>query len=152
KEQEKKEAEKKPTEKKEPEKKPEAEAVPSDEPMEIAGGLPSPLELVRGLREQGMSDLALELLKDLEARPNLPAADRAALPLERAKCQLEAAGEEADEAARSGLIAEAKQGFEAFLKGNAGHPRAAEASISLARLVSLEAKAQLLRSRRAESK
>jgi hypothetical protein len=149
---EKKAPEKKPPEKKEAEKKPEAEAVPPDEPEVIAAGLPSPLELVRGLREHGLSDLALEYLKDLEARPNLPAADRAALPLERAKCQLEAADEEADEAARGGLIAEAKQGFEAFLKGNAGHPRAAEASIALARLVSLEAKTQLMRSRRAEDR
>jgi hypothetical protein len=147
---EKKPADKKEPEKKEPEKKAEAEAMPPDEPVEIATGLPSPLELVRGLREQGMSDLALEYLKDLEARANLPATDRAALPMERAKCQLEAADEEADETVRSGLIAEAKQGFEAFLKGNASHPRAAEASIALARLVSLEAKAQLLRARRAE--
>lgn len=136
-----------------PEKKPETpEPVPPDEPVVLTAGLPSPLELVRGLREQGMSDLALEYLKDLEARPNLPAADKAALPLERAKCQLEAADEESDESARAGLIAEAKQGFDAFLKANASHPRAAEASVSLARLVSMEARSQLMKSRRAENK
>jgi hypothetical protein len=108
---------------------------------------PSPLELVRGLREQGMSDLALELLTDLEGK-NLPPEQKAAIPLERAKAQLEAADEEPDEGARSAMIAEAKEGFTAFLRASGDHPRAPEASLALARLISIEAKAQLARAKR----
>src|SRR5205823_3942431 len=55
-----------PEKKPEPEKKAEPEPTPPEEPEVVAPGLPSPLELVRGLREQGMSDLAMELIKDLE--------------------------------------------------------------------------------------
>ena len=108
---------------------------------------PSPLDLVRGLREQGMTDLALEFLADLEKK-NLPPDQRAAIPLERAKAQLDAADEEPDEGARAAMVAEAKEGFTAFLRASGDHPRAPEASLALARLISIEAKAQLARAKR----
>lgn len=109
---------------------------------------PSPLELVRGLREQGLADLALELLADLDKKPGLPPDQKAAIPLERAKTLLDAADEEPDEGARAGMVAEAKEGFTAFLRATPNHPRAPEASLALARLISLEAKAQLARAKR----
>lgn len=111
----------------------------------------SPLDLVKGLRDQGMSDLALEYLKDLETSPALPAAAKAMIPLEKAKCQLEAAEDEPDEAARGSLVAEATIGFREFLSRNPKHPRAAEAAIALARLKSIEAKTQLIRANRIDT-
>jgi hypothetical protein len=107
---------------------------------------PSPLDLAQGLREAGMPDLALEYLREVEGK--LSAADKAVVPLERAKCLLEAAEEEPDEGTRTSMVNEAKDGFNAFLNANSKHPRASEASLALARLTSIEAKAQLNRARR----
>lgn len=110
----------------------------------------SPLDLVRGLREQGMPDLALEYLKEIEAKPLAPD-ERALLPLERAKCLLEAGDAESDEAARAALLAEAREALQAFRTASPNHPRAIEASLALARSASLEAKATLARARRIDS-
>lgn len=107
----------------------------------------TPFDLVRGLREQGMADLALEYLRDLEKKALTPAL-KAELPLEKAKCQLEAADEEADEGTRLSLIGEAKDLLNAFLKASPNHPRSAEARLALARLFSLDAKTQLAKARR----
>lgn len=116
---------------------------------------PSPLELVRGVRESGSPDLALEYLKDVEeklrANPNLlPELDRQAIPLERARCLLDAADDEPDEGTRAGMIGEAKEGFNAFILAAPKHPRLSEAALAVARLTSIEAKAQLNRARRIE--
>ncbi len=115
----------------------------------VAAQAPSPLELARGIREAGMPDLALEYLKEIEGKPLSPP-DKQALILERAKCLLEAAEDEPDEGTRTSMIGEAKQGFNSFLATAANHPRAAEGSLALARLTSVEAKAQLNRARRME--
>ncbi|HEX4610900.1 MAG TPA: hypothetical protein VH092_22105, partial [Urbifossiella sp.] len=117
------------------------------EPLPIDGP-PSPLELVRGLRQEELSDLAVELIGELDQKPNLPAAVKAELPLERARCLLEAADDEPDEATRLSLVGEAKDGFATFLKNSPAHPRVAEAYLALARLTSLEAKAQVAKSKR----
>lgn len=109
---------------------------------------PSPLELASGIREAGLPDLALEYLKEIE--PKLKAAEKTLLPLERAKCLLDAADDEPDEGTRTSMINEAKLAFDAFLTTQANHPRAAEASMALAKLTSVEAKAQLNRARRME--
>ncbi|MBY0513307.1 MAG: hypothetical protein K2P78_05280 [Gemmataceae bacterium] len=121
---------------------------PQPQPAPQPAGPLGPLDLVKGLREQGMSDLALEYLKDLETSPALSPEQKATIPLEKAKCQLEAADDEPDEAARASLVAEATVGFREFLRLNGKHPRAAEASTALARLKSIEAKAQLVKARR----
>ncbi len=113
-----------------------------------AAQAPSPLELVRGLRESGMPDLALDYLKEIEGK--LTDTDKAAVPLERAKCLLESAEVEPDEGTRTSMVGEAKEGFNTFLASSANHPRASEASLALARLASIEAKAQLNRGRRME--
>ena len=115
----------------------------------VAAQPPSPLELVRGLRENGQVDLALEYLKELEGRP-LAADDKAALPLERAKCLLDASEEEADEGTRLGMVSEAKEGLNGFLIAHPKHPRAVEALLALAKLTALDAKEQLNRARRME--
>jgi hypothetical protein len=109
---------------------------------------PSPMELARGIRESGMPDLALEYLAELEQGKKLSAADLVVLPLERARCLLDAADDEPDEGTRAGMVNAAKVGFNTFLAASANHPRAAEASLSLARLTAIEAKAQLNRARR----
>ncbi len=111
-----------------------------------AAQAPSPLDLAPGIREAGFPDLALEYLKEIE--PKLSAAEKAMLPLERAKCLLEAAEEEPDEGTRTSMVNEAKVAFDNFLATSANHPRAAEASLALAKLTSVEAKAQLNRARR----
>ncbi|MFO0797402.1 MAG: hypothetical protein U0804_07975 [Gemmataceae bacterium] len=121
---------------------------PTEPEVPAIDGPPSPLELVRGLRQEGQSDLAVELIAELEAKSDTPAAVKAELPLERARCLLEAADDEPDEATRLGLVGEAKDGFATFLRNTPGHPRAAEAYLALARLTSLEAKAQLAKARR----
>jgi len=117
-------------------------------PAEGLGPL-SPLDLVRGLREAGMADLAVEYLHELEGKA-LSESDRAALPLERARCLLDAAEEEAEEGTRASMIGEAKEAFSDFVTRNPWHPRAAEASLAIARLVSIEARTQLNRARRLE--
>ena len=111
---------------------------------------PDPLDLVRGLRDQGMSDLALEYLLDLDKKPGVTDAVKLQIPLERAKCQLDAAIDEPDEGTRISLIGDAKEGFLTFVRNpkNTSHPRMPEAFLSLARLSSLDAKAQLARARR----
>jgi hypothetical protein len=110
---------------------------------------PSPLELARGLREHGMTELALEYLKEIESKP-LPADDKAAIPLERAKCLLEASEDEPDEGTRLGMVAEAKEGLNAFLINSPNHPRAVEGMLAVAKLTALDAREQLNRARRME--
>ena len=144
-----KKTEPKPPETKSPTPKAPPEYTPTEVPVLILDGAPSPLELVRGLREQGMSDFALDYLHEVDTK-TLPEDVKSALPLERARCQLDAADDEADEGTRTSLIAEAKDGFSNFLKANPTHPRAAEAYLALARLTSLEAKAQLTKARRVD--
>ncbi len=109
----------------------------------------SPLDLVRGLREAGMVDLAIEYLREIENQP-LSDNDKKAIPLERARCLLDAADDEPDEGTRTSMIGEARDAFNEFLVKNPNHPRASEASLAVARLISVEAKAQLNRARRME--
>lgn len=106
---------------------------------------PNPLDLARGLRDNGLADLALEYLDDL-GRKNQDPAVVALIPLERARARLELSNDEADEAKRDALIVQAKAEFSQFLKDSPSHPRRAEAAISLARLLSIEAKGMLSKS------
>ncbi|QJW96947.1 hypothetical protein [Frigoriglobus tundricola] len=115
----------------------------------VAAQPPSPLDLVRGLRENGQVDLAVEYLKVLEGKP-LSADDKAALPLERAKCMLESSEDEPDEGTRLGIVAEAREGLNDFLAKHPKHPRAVEALLAVAKLTALDAKEQLNRARKVE--
>lgn len=107
---------------------------------------PSPVDLVRGLRENGMADLALEFL--IETAPTASPEVQKVLPLERAKCRLELATTENDESLRTVLVAEAKKEFDQFVKGNPGHPRLPEGAVALAQLQTLDGKTQLSRANR----
>jgi hypothetical protein len=110
---------------------------------------PSPFELAQGLRDNNMADLAMELLSDIEqANPSADA--KIVLPLERAKTRLAVAQSETDETVRDGMVALAKADFDAFLKNHTKHPRAAEASLSLARVLTMQAQSQLSRALRIE--
>jgi hypothetical protein len=111
---------------------------------------PNPFDLARGLREAGMADLALEYLGELSAKS--PPDVMAVLPLERAKCLLELANHETDESVRSGMMSEAKAAFDQFLKTSAKHPRSPEASVALARLLTLEGKSKLNTAKRIPEK
>ncbi len=107
---------------------------------------PSPADLARGLRENGLADLALEYLTEVAATS--PPDVQKVLPLERAKCRLELATTESDDALRSALVADAKKEFDAFVKGNPGHPRLPEAAVALAQLQTLDGKTQMQRANR----
>lgn len=104
-----------------------------------------PLDLARGLRDNGLADLAVEYLDRVAAGKPSPAL-AAVLPLERAQARLDLAGDEPDDAKRDALIAKAKTEFEQFLSVQKGHPRRAEAAVALARVVSAQAKSVLSRS------
>ena len=111
-----------------------------------------PIDLARGLRENGLPDLALEFLQELSAKRPTPGA-LAVIPLERARAKLELAAEEADDGKRTALVGEAKADFDRFLAANATHPRRAEAALSLARLVSVQAKGMVSKAnKRADEK
>ncbi len=107
---------------------------------------PAPPDLARGLRDNGMADLALEYLAEIAA--TAPPDVQKVLPLERAKCRLELATTENDESLRVALVAEAKKEFDQFVKGNPGHPRLPEAAVALAQLQTLDGKTQLQRANR----
>ncbi len=107
---------------------------------------PSPVELARGLRENGQFDLALQYIKELEGQPLSPE-DKATLALERAKCLLEASEDEIDAGTREGMISEAKEGLEVFLRAP-NHPRRVEGLLAQAKLTALDAREQLNRARK----
>ncbi len=114
----------------------------------VAQSLPptSPSELIRGLREQGLSDLALEYIS--ENSKNWSAELNKEVALERAKCLLELANSEVDDGNREVQISTAKQEFQGFLGANPNHPRAPEAAVSLARLLTLQGKGELQKAKR----
>lgn len=111
---------------------------------------PNPFDLVQGLRENGMPDLALEYLEEI-SNQNPTAAMKVVIPLEMAKTRLLLAQQESDEGVRDAAIALAKQDFRLFLLDHAKHPRAAEASLALARVLALQAKTALNRAARLET-
>jgi tetratricopeptide (TPR) repeat protein len=106
---------------------------------------PPYIEFVRGLRKDGLNDLALEYLEKL--RTTAPKEVQALLPVEYAKTLLEAASTELDDGKRTGMLATAKAEFERYLKANPGDP---DSMLELARLQSLQARARLAKARRNE--
>ena len=115
--------------------------------------LASPLDLVRALRQNGMVDLAVERLEELKANPALISpAEAKLIPLELARIRLEEASREAEDSRRVTLIVQARASFDEFIKNNPTHPMAAQANVEIARLFALQAKGQLSRGNRQESK
>jgi tetratricopeptide (TPR) repeat protein len=110
---------------------------------------PPHLDLVRGLRKEGLSDLAMEYLDRLKTSTDPEV--KTLLPLETARTRLDLASQESDERKRAGILLKARAEFDSFIKQNAQHPLVATANIELARLISLQGKQILVRARRAES-
>ncbi len=105
-----------------------------------------PFDLARALRDNDQPDLALDYLDDLAK--TLPPQWQVELPIERAKTRIKLAAPETDEVKRDLFVNEAKAELDRFLKAHAGHPRAAEAAMSLANVASLQGKSQLGRATR----
>lgn len=106
---------------------------------------PAHLDFVRGLRERGYPDLALEYLQKLSAKP--PASLAATLPLEMARCRLEAAKSLADLAQRQQQYTSARAEFQSFLDKNPNSPLAATARADIAQVSVLLGRVQLTRMR-----
>ncbi|MBV9125052.1 MAG: hypothetical protein JO112_16985, partial [Planctomycetes bacterium] len=103
---------------------------------------PPYLDFVKGLRDMGYPDLALQYLQKLKAKPP-QGITPAELTLESGLTGVEAARLEPDLSKRAAFYAQARTDLEDFLKGNASHPRAAEANLALARLVALQGQTEL---------
>jgi hypothetical protein len=110
---------------------------------------PPHMELVRGLRANGLSDLALQYLDQLKASKPHPEVERV-LPLEYARTWLDLAADEPEEAKRKDLIAKAEERLEAFINSSKGHPLLPQANVELARLISLKGKGIFLKARKME--
>ena len=101
------------------------------------------LRFVDKLREGGDTDLALELLKRLEAigSPQL----RNELPFQYALCHKAEAINETDSGKRLALYAKARTDLVTFRDANPNHPRLAETKIDIADITVLEGKTQMSR-------
>lgn len=105
---------------------------------------PNPLDLIRGLRDNGMPDLALEFLDEISKDKEITGV-KAVLPLERGNIRLTMAEEALDDSTREMFISEARSDLQRFLKQNPGHPRLVEGQIALARATALQAQGILTR-------
>jgi TolA-binding protein len=97
-----------------------------------------------------MSDLALQYLERLRAKPDPKLAPL--LPLELAKTRLEISASAGDENLRGSLQQQAARELEEFLKNSPNHPLAAEAAIHLARISILKGTGLLSRALLIEEK
>lgn len=114
-------------------------------PLLASAAEPPHLDLVRGLRERGYPDLALEYLQKLAVKP--PAEIAATLPLEMARCRLEAAKSIADLEVRQKQYTDARTEFQTFLDKNPNSPLAAAARFDVAQVTVLLGRVQLARMR-----
>jgi hypothetical protein len=97
------------------------------------------MELVRGLRTNGLADLAMTYLDELKAS-NPPPEIKVILPLEYARTRLALAAQENDEAKRNNILNTARAEFDTFINSNPGHPQTPFANIDVARLNGLKGK------------
>jgi TolA-binding protein len=109
---------------------------------------PPVLDFVRGLRAQGMPDLALEYLQSKSKNP--PADLAPLLPLELARTRLELAATRANPTSRAAEQNQARAEFELFVKNNPKHPLAAAAQLEIGRITAIQGKAQFVKARGAE--
>jgi hypothetical protein len=118
-------------------------------PLPSSAEEPPHLELVKGLRERHYPDLALEYLKKLAQRTDLPSELAARLPLEMARTQLDIASATSDVNQRLSLYLEARKQFDDFLAKNPQSPLAGPARLEIAHVAVLQGKTQLARALRA---
>lgn len=118
--------------------------------LAFAQPAPKPhMDLVRGLRANGMSDLALDYLNEL--KNSNPSPDIViVLPLEYARTWLDLAASETDEAKRKDLIAKAEERLTVFIDSSKNHPLLPQANVELARLMSLKGKGIFLKAKKIE--
>ncbi len=114
-------------------------------PAPVEAEPPPHLDFIRGLRNDGLGDLAMEYIEKLRANPPAEIVD--ILPLEHARTLMELSSVELDESKRSAMLAQARVEFETYLKKNANH---AEANVEMARLQSYLARMQLNKAFRAD--
>ncbi len=113
---------------------------------------PPAIQLVRGLRDQGMPDLAMEFL-DFELKKLPPDPVTAALlPLERARTRLELARSVGEDSRKNLLLGQAKNEFQAFLSKAPTPQLRVVAQVELGRLVALQGKVALLKAKRVSPK
>lgn len=110
------------------------------------------LEFVRGLRAEGLPDLALDYLTVLSKKKDLPKDVVTILPIELAKTLIELAATETNASRRSTLYERSQAQLQKFIKDNESLPQASEARLDLARIVSLQAGAQLNKAQQEEDK
>ncbi len=108
-------------------------------------------KLVRGLRDQGMPDLALEYLEKISKQRKGSASKLLALELARTRLALARQTPEPDR--RRALTAQARQGFRKFLETASKQDSLYyEASLELARVARLLGENQVSRARKSEQK
>lgn len=137
----------KPDPKKEADQKKESPAAAGTEQESNAADLTkpsSPIDLINGLRENDQTDLALEYLTYLEQKKLLPESLKKVYKLEYALTAIEVAKDESDTAKRNTLLDRSKADLMEFEKANANDPRSFEATVALAKLMSIQAKNGLI--------
>ncbi len=113
-------------------------------------GEPPHLELVRGLRMEGLSDLALEYLNKIKGTQDK--ALQQLLPLEFARTRLELARSSSDDQVKQGMLDAASAELDSFIKANPKHQLIPVALIEKAKLTSYRGRQILNKARRADNK
>src|SRR5713101_7181412 len=117
-------------------------------PLPLRAEEPPHLEFAKGLRERHYPDLALEWLKKLAQRTDLPPEVAARLPLEMARTQLDIATATPEIPQRLSLYVEARKQFEDFIAKNPQSPLLGTAHMEIARVALLQGRTQLGRALR----
>lgn len=93
------------------------------------------VKFVNGLRERGYYDLAIDYLEDLRKAKETPGALRDMIDLEEGRAYLEDAARATDPDRQTVQFDRAKKKLETFVKEHPTHPRAAEALVQIAKLL-----------------
>src|SRR5262245_30360093 len=113
------------------------------------GEEPPQLDFAQKLRASHYPDLALEYLEKLAK--TAPAELKPGIELEIARSRLDIARSEPDAAKKPALLAQARAGFETFVKNNPNRPEAAEAKLEITSLAVLQGRTQLRKAMRPTS-
>ncbi len=92
-------------------------------------------EFFQGLRERGYYDLATEYLDTVRKQPDAPLGIKETAEYEFGRLLLDEASKTGDLTRRKDLLDQARTKLDAFTKGSPNHPKAPEALVELARLL-----------------